>query len=402
MKVTITPGKAKGVALAPPSKSMAHRMLMGAGLADGISTVENIEFSEDIKATLGILEALGGTYHVEGRKVIMQGVGGKKLQATQTLDSNESGSTLRFFIPLVLTGGEAYEFVGAKRLFERPLGIYEDICKEQHILFEKQENGLKVAGQLKPAHYKVPGNISSQFITGLLYALPLLDGDSVLEMLPPIESKAYIDMTLEALETFGVKIRQEGNTFHIAGNQTYQARCVAVEGDYSNAAFLDAFNLIGGDVNVEGLREGSLQGDRIYRKYYELLQGNNPAMDIAECPDLGPILMGMAASLHGAHFTGTRRLAIKESDRGAVMAEELAKFGIEVDVMENEIIVHPGMLQKPRETLSSHNDHRIAMTMATLCTITGGSIDGAESVRKSFPNYYEVIEALGIQVTRED
>lgn len=402
MRVTIQPGKAKGEILAPPSKSMAHRMLMGAALADGVSRVDNIELSEDIKATLGILKALGGEYEIERHTVTMKGVGGRKLIADALLDSKESGSTLRFFIPLVLTGGQTYEFVGAKRLFERPLEIYEDICREQGILFEKNETGLKVAGQLQPRHFQVKGNISSQFITGLLYALPLLDGDSVLEMLPPIESKAYIDMTLEALETFGVKIRQEGNTFHIDGNQTYQAKNVTVEGDYSNAAFLDAFNLIGGDVKVEGLREDSLQGDKIYRKYYELLQGNNPVMDIAECPDLGPILMGMAASLHGAHFTGTRRLAIKESDRGAVMAEELAKFGIEVDVMENEIIVHPGTLQKPREILSSHNDHRIAMTMATLCTITGGTIDGAQAVRKSFPNYYEVIENLGIQVTRED
>lgn len=401
MRVTITPGKAQGEILAPPSKSMAHRMLMGAGLADGTSVVDNIDLSEDIKATLGILEALGGQYTIKNCKVIMKGVGGAKLQTQQVLDSKESGSTLRFFIPLVLTGGEVCEFAGAKRLFERPLGIYEDICREQGILFDKGETGLKVDGQLKAAHYKVPGNISSQFITGLLFALPLLEEDSVLEVLPPIESKAYIDMTLEALETFGIEIRQEENTFYIAGNQTYQAKNVTVEGDYSNAAFLDAFNLIGGNVNVKGLRDDSLQGDQIYKKYYEVLKQENPVMDIAECPDLGPILIGMAAAGHGAKFTGTKRLQIKESDRGAVMAEELVKFGIKVDVMENEIIVYPGTLQKPEEILNSHNDHRIAMTMATLCTITGGTIDGAESVRKSFPNYYEVIETLGIQVMRE-
>lgn len=401
MKVTITPGKATGTILAPPSKSMAHRMLMGAGLADGISVVENIDLSEDIKATLGILQALGGEYEIQDRTVTMKGVGGKKLQTNQKLDSKESGSTLRFFIPLVLTGGGASEFTGAKRLFERPLGIYEDICKEQGILFEKGETGLKVAGQLKAAHYKVPGNISSQFITGLLYALPLLEEDSILEILPPIESKAYIDMTLEALATFGIEIRQEDNTFFIKGNQVYHAKNVTVEGDYSNAAFLDAFNLIGGTVTVNGLREDSLQGDQIYKEYYEVLKEEHPVMDIAECPDLGPILIGMAASLHGARFTGTKRLKIKESDRGAVMAEELVKFGIKVDVMDNEIVVHQGTLAKPQEILSSHNDHRIAMTMATLCTITGGTIDGAESVRKSFPNYYEVIESLGIQVTKE-
>jgi len=401
MKVTIAPSRANGTVLAPPSKSMVHRMLMGAGLAEGTSVVENIDLSEDIKATLGMLKALGGQYKIEGHKVIMQGVGGKKLQTNQKLNSNESGSTLRFFIPLLLSGGEKAEFTGAKRLFERPLGIYEEICKEQGILFEKSDTGLKVEGQLKASHFKVQGNISSQFITGLLFALPLLKEDSVLEVLPPVESRAYIDMTLEALQTFGIKVRQEGNTFYIAGNQSYQAKDVTVEGDYSNAAFLDAFNLIGGNVIVQGLREDTLQGDRIYKTYYEVLKEEHPVLDLAECPDLGPILMGMAATGNGARFTGTRRLRIKESDRGAVMAEELAKFGIQVDVMENEIVVHKGTLVRPNELLNSHNDHRIAMTMATLCTITGGTIDGAESVRKSFPNYYDVIEQLGINVTRE-
>ena len=401
MKVTIAPSRANGTVLAPPSKSMAHRMLMGAGLAEGTSVVENIDLSEDIKATLGMLKALGGQYKIEGHKVIMQGVGGKKLQTNQKLNSNESGSTLRFFIPLLLSGGEKAEFTGAKRLFERPLCIYEEICKEQGILFEKSDTGLKVEGQLKASHFKVQGKISSQFITGLLFALPLLKEDSVLEVLPPVESRAYIDMTLEALQTFGIKVRQEGNTFYIAGNQSYQSKDVTVEGDYSNAAFLDAFSLIGGNVIVQGLREDTLQGDRIYKTYYEVLKEEYPVMDLAECPDLGPILMGMAAAGNGARFTGTRRLRIKESDRGAVMAEELAKFGIQVDVMENEIVVHKGTLVRPNELLNSHNDHRIAMTMATLCTITGGTIDGAESVRKSFPNYYDVIEQLGINVTRE-
>ena len=286
-------------------------------------------------------------------------------------------------------------------MFERPLGIYEEICNEQGIQFNKYETGLTVEGQLQAGHFKVQGNISSQFITGLLFALPLLEEDSALEVLPPVESRAYIDMTLEALETFGIQVKEEGNIFYIAGKQTYQAKDVTVEGDYSNAAFLDAFNLIGGSVKVTGLREDTLQGDKVYQTYYEVLKEEEPVMDISECPDLGPILMGMAAASNGARFTGTRRLRIKESDRGAVMAEELAKFGIRVDVMENEIVVHKGTLTRPSESLDSHNDHRIAMTMATLCTITGGTIDGAESVRKSFPNYYNIIQQLGINVTRE-
>lgn len=402
MKVRITPGTANGIVMAPPSKSMAHRLLICAGLSEGTSIVDHIDLSEDIKATLGILKKLGATYVIENRQVIITGIGQKKMQADELLDSKESGSTLRFFIPIVLTSGQDYQFTGAKRLLERPLGVYEDLCKEQGIVFEKSEERLRVAGQLKAKHYQVPGNISSQFITGLLFALPLLSRDSVLEVLPPIESQPYIHMTLEALELFGIVVKREENTFYIPGNQKYQSTNVTVEGDYSNAAFLEAFSLLGGKVEVDGLREDSLQGDQVYRKYYQELQKERPVLDLAECPDLGPILMGMAAALYGARFTGTRRLKIKESDRGAVMAEELAKFGILVDVKENEIVVYPGELKTPTEPLSSHNDHRIAMTMATLCTVVGGTIEGAEAVRKSFPDYYDVIEHLGISVTREE
>lgn len=401
MKVSITPGKASGEIMAPPSKSMAHRLLICAGLAEGVSIIDNIELSEDIKATLGVLEQLGATYTIDNRRVQMRGIGSKTVLFKNPLDSKESGSTLRFFIPIVLAKGVEATFVGAQRLFERPLSVYEDICKEQGIFFDKKEEALCVAGKLLARHYKVPGDISSQFITGLLFSLPLLEKDSVLEILPPVESKPYIHMTMEALRTFGIKVKQEGNVFYISGKQSYQAKDVCVEGDYSNAAFLDALTLIGGSVKVTGLREDSLQGDKIYRTYYQELQKETPEINLAECPDLGPILIGLAGALHGAHFTGTKRLKIKESDRGIVMAEEMKKFGIQVEVGENEIKVFPGELQVPIENLNSHNDHRIAMTMATLCTITGGCIESAESVKKSFPSYFDEIETLGVQVTRE-
>ena len=402
MRAIVAPGKASGTIIAPPSKSMAHRMLMGAGLADGISRVQNIDLSEDIKATLGILEALGCKYLISDREVIMTGIGSKKIKTEQMLDCKESGSTLRFFIPLLLTGGKKAVFSGAKRLFERPLDIYEDICKEQGLFFEKGEQTLTVCGQLKSTHYKVPGGISSQFITGLLFALPLLKEDSVLEILPPVESRAYIDMTLEALSAYGIVIYRRQDTFYVKGNQTYRTYQGAVEGDYSNAAFLEALNVIGGDVEVTGLREDSFQGDKVYRNYFCQLEMGNPILDLSGCPDLGPILMGIAAAKYGATFTGTRRLKIKESDRGAVMAKELAKFGIEVQMEENSIVVESAELKAPTEVLCSHNDHRIAMTLATLCTITGGVIEECESVRKSFPNYFQVLESLGIQVQLEE
>lgn len=398
MKVKIFPGHASGNVVAPPSKSMAHRLLMGAGLADGVSHISHIDLSEDIKATLGILKALGCRYTYDEQTVTIEGIGNMPLFSDQALDCNESGSTLRFFIPLLLTGGKKCKFIGAKRLMERPLDVYEAICKEQGILFEQEGQSLVLEGKLQAAHFKVPGGISSQFITGLLYALPLLQEDSVLEILPPIESKAYIDMTLEALEHYGISIRKEENCYYVKGGQQYLARDGYVEGDYSNAAFLDALTVVGGTVEVAGLREDSLQGDKVYQTYFEQLEKGYATLDISECPDLGPILMGVAAAKHGAKLTGTKRLKIKESDRGTVMAQELEKFGIQTEVYENEIIIYPGELQVPTEELESYNDHRIAMTLATLCSITGGIICRAEAVRKSFPNYYKIIETLGIRL----
>lgn len=402
MKIKIHPQKAQGVIAAPPSKSMAHRMLMGAGLSDGTCVIRNIELSEDVKSTLEILGALGASYEVEAGSVRITGIGTEKIQSGQELNCRESGSTLRFFIPLLLTGGGESRFVGAKRLFERPLGIYEEICRRQGILFEKEETSLYLKGQLAAGTYEVPGDISSQFITGLLFALPLLEGDSYLRILPPVESRAYIALTLETLEYFGIQVKREGNVYYIPGGQKYHARDAYVEGDYSNAAFLDAFGILGGDVTVKGLSEISAQGDRVYREYFRKLQEGYSQLDLAECPDLGPIVMGVAAALHGARFTGTRRLRIKESDRAVVMAEELAKFGIEVLVGENEVEVKPGILRKPVVPTESHNDHRIAMTMTVLLTLTGGELVGAEAVRKSYPGFFKEIEKLGIVVQEEE
>ena len=402
MRAIVAAGKAFGRVVAPPSKSMAHRMLIGAGLATGVSRIRNIDLSEDIQATLGVLEALGCSYEIDNREVVITGIGSKKIKTDKALDCKESGSTLRFFIPLLLAGGEKAVFTGAKRLLERPLDIYKDICEEQEIIFEKSEQSLTVCGQLKPAHFRIPGWISSQFITGLLFALPLLERDSIVEILPPVESKAYIAMTLEALSLYGIEIYRRQDTIYVKANQTYRAYQGEVEGDYSNAAFLEALNVIGGNVEVSGLREYSYQGDQVYRNYFNQIKMGNPILDISDCPDLGPILMGLAAAKYGATFTGTRRLKIKESDRGTVMAKELAKFGIQVQVEENMIVVNCGELKAPTEKLESHNDHRIAMSLATLCTLTGGCIEECESVRKSFPGYYDVLGELGISVQIEE
>lgn len=390
--------RAEGEINAPPSKSMSHRLLIAAGLAEGTSTIRNIALSEDVMATIDALSAFGAKCTVAGDVVTVIGADITKATVKETVNCRESGSTLRFFIPLGLILSSPVNFTGYGRLLKRPMTIYEDICREQGLFYEHDEDKITVKGGLKSGLYKVRGDISSQFITGLLFALPLLEGESIIEILPPVESRPYIDMTLKALSDFGIKYSENGNTVTIPGGQHYKSGDITVEGDYSNAAFLEALNLIGGNVKVGGLDENSIQGDKAYIEFYKLLEkGEGCVLDISQCPDLGPVLMGMAAVKGGAKLTGTRRLRIKESDRGEAMREELRKFGICSKVLENDIIVFGGQLQTPTETLSSHNDHRIAMTLALLLSITGGTLNDPLCVNKSYPAFWEDIKKLGIE-----
>ena len=401
MKVNFIPSRLSGTIAAPPSKSMAHRMLICGGLSpEKISTIRGISDSEDVKATLRCLEALGASYKKNGTTVMIKGTDIRKSMPKAELCCNESGSTLRFFLPLCLLSGNLASLSGTKKLFSRPLSIYETICKEQNLIYHQTEDRVSVRGKISSGEYKIPGNISSQFITGLLFALPLCEEDSVLRIIPPIESRSYLDLTIEALATFGVDIIwQDDKTLFIKGNQVYRTADVAVEGDYSNAAFFAALSSFGHDVRITGLSEESHQGDKAYVKFFELLSKGTPTIHIGDCPDLGPILMAVAAAKHGAVFTGTKRLKIKESDRGAVMAQELAKFGVSVTVREDSIVVYPIQFHTPSETLLGHNDHRIVMALSTLLSLTGGAIEGAEAVKKSLPEYFDLMKSIGADFT---
>lgn len=402
MNVTIKPGRAVGTVAAPPSKSMAHRLLICAGLSNGVSHISGIDLNEDIAATIDCLTALGATCTVKGDTVTVRGTDPCIAAPKETLCCRESGSTLRFFLPLALLSENTIAFTGTEKLLSRPLGVYETLCADRHLEFHQTAKEVCVKGALKAGEFTVPGNISSQFITGLLLALPLTAGDSILRITPPIESLSYISLTLQALAAFGIRAAwQDENTLFIPGNQQYTARDMAVEGDYSGAAFLEAFNVIGGEVKVTGLSPDSLQGDRVYFEYFKSLKNGKPTIDITDCPDLGPILFAVAAAKNGGVFTGTKRLKIKESDRAAAMAEELAKFGTTVTVEENTVTVEKTALHAPRTTLSGHNDHRIVMSLAVLCTLTGGEIAEAQAVRKSFPDFFEKINQLGIEVIRD-
>lgn len=397
MKVKISPSRARGQTAAPPSKSMAHRLLIAAGLSRGESRIGNIAYSEDVLATISCLRALGARIWQEGDMVLVRGVDPTKT-GKAILPCRECGSTLRFFLPVALLSEEPKTLTGSEKLLSRPLGVYEALMQERGLPYQKDKTSVTVQGPLRPGLFEVAGNISSQFISGLLFALPLLAEDSEIRILPPVESRPYIDLTLSALKDFGIRTVFEDNRMLIPGGQAYQPRDMQVEGDYSNAAFLEALNLVGGEVAITGLRKDSLQGDRIYHQHFAALKKGFAAIDLGDCPDLGPVLMAAAAALHGAHFTGTRRLAMKESDRGEAMALELAKFGIQVQRTENTITIRPGNIQMPKESLDSHNDHRIAMALCVLCTKTGGLIDGAEAVKKSFPDFYKVLSSLGIEV----
>ena len=408
MVVTILPSKANGKIEAPPSKSMAHRLLICAGLAGGTSVIQSIDFSEDILATIDCLRALGieiscGDRCATVRNPLRAGddLPEKAKVIPTALDCRECGSTLRFMIPLCLMSGQTYMLRGSRTLFTRPLTVYENICEAQGLMFRKEGNQLTVSGRLSPGEYEIPGNISSQFVSGLLFTLPLLEGDSRIRLIPPVESRSYIGMTMQAQEEFGVCTEWEDDlTIRIRGGQKYRPQKTRVEGDYSNAAFFEALNLAGGNVTVEGLKADSLQGDRVYRQHLDKIREGYAEIDLSDCPDLGPVLIAAAALQHGAKFIGTRRLKIKESDRGLAMRQELDKMGVTVETEENEILVHTGVTS-PEEPLNGHNDHRIVMALAVMLTKTGGTIRGAEAVRKSLPDFWDRLAELGVEMRVE-
>lgn len=398
MIATIEKGTAYGRVEAPPSKSVSHRYLICGALSGG-SVIENVAFSEDIKATLNCLSALGAEYEIDGSTVKIGGISPDKAVKCAELFCNESGSTLRFLIPLCLLFGQKITLKGTERLMSRSLAVYKEMCLSQGIVFTENKESVTVCGKLTAGKYSVRGDVSSQFISGLMFALPLLGSDSIIDITGALESGSYLGMTVKALAEFGIRIsRTDEHTIFIKGNQTYKPRTLRVEGDYSNAAFFEAFNSVGGNVAVAGLKKDTCQGDAVYRKLFGKLVRGCPEIDISDCPDLAPVLMAVAAANNGVRLTGTHRLKIKESDRGAAMAEELAKFGCNTEVWENEITVHPRALKTPELPLSGHNDHRIVMALSLLCSITGGSIYGAEAVNKSFPDYFRKLSSLGIKV----
>ena len=399
MKVKILPSKTSGEVSAPPSKSFAHRYLIGSVLSCGKCVIKNIADSDDISATLSCIEQLGGSVTKDGNIVTINPTNEKQIE-NAVFDCKESGSTLRFFIPVVLaTGAKNCTFSGSERLLARGIKEYEKLFENSGVEIKSDEKSIEVNGTLSAGNYEISGEVSSQYTTGMLFALSVLDGKSTLKITGNAESRAYVDMTIKVLKDFGADIAEpEKNFFEINGKGRLSPGEFTVEGDWSNAAFLIALSRLAGTISVSGLNENSVQGDKICIEAFETLDGENAEIDLKDCPDLAPILFSYAAYKNGGKFINTRRLRVKESDRANVMAEELKKFGANVKVYENSVEIEKTQLKPPIVPLCGHNDHRIVMALSVLAAVFGAEIDGAEAVNKSYPDFFRDIKKAGVNV----
>lgn len=396
--VKISPSELRGTVTAPPSKSISHRALICAALAEGESVITNLAFSEDILATVDALTSLGARFEKpDGATLVVRGFGGKP-RALGSLDCRESGSTLRFLIPICLLCTDGFTLTGSPKLLSRPLGVYEELFP-RYCGVEGGALTLSAGEPIRGGEYRVAANISSQFITGLLFALPLCEGESRIVLEGNFESASYVALTLQALEKFGVRARLDGNVICVPGTQSYRPSNVKIEGDASNAAFFAAFE----NVKVDCLEPDSLQGDMAFISHFNAIGSHSCVpIDLSDCPDLAPVLFTYAALCGGATFTHTDRLRFKESDRISAMAEELGKFGAVLEVADGvcggTVRVLPSRLHAPKEDLNSHNDHRIAMSLSLLCTRFGGVIEDAHAVAKSMPSFWDELSRLGAEI----
>ena len=420
MLVTISPpARIGGTVSAPPSKSMAHRAVLCSALAKGTSHIENLEFSKDISATLAAAGQLCARVESGPADVLVEGLGHFR-PVFGPVDCCESGSTLRFLIPLASLTGQSITFVGRGRLMERPQSVYETLYREQNLHFEQANGQLTVAGSLRSGEYTLAGNVSSQFISGLLFTLPLLAGDSTLHLIPPVESCSYIEMTRAAQAAFGVTSHWlDDTTLCIPGGQQYHPRDYIVEGDYSQAAFLAVLGAVKGGITLTGLAAETLQGDaaildilrRCGAKFtrteaglvFEQAPLHGVDIDLADCPDLGPVLMVLGLLCEGTTvIRNAERLRIKESDRIAAMEAELRACGGVLSSEGGTITVQgcKPRLHAPEAPLSGHNDHRVVMSLTVLALAADIplAINEAEAVQKSWPHFFDALKPLGVEV----
>lgn len=428
MKVKIKPSILSGEIVIPPSKSYSHRAIISAALANSEkkSKINNLKFSVDIATTTEIMENLGAKITKKESNLEIIGNDGKIVPKNNYIQCNESGSTIRFLIPIALTSENELIFDGKGKLIDRTLALYYKIFDEQEIKYETNEGKLplKVNGKLKAGNYEIDGNVSSQFITGLLYALPLLDGDSTIVINKNLESKGYVDLTLEILKLSGIKIKNNDyKSFEIKGNQEYKPFNYTVEGDYSQVAFWIVAGIISANKDNEikclHLNKYSLQGDKaiieivqkmgakleIFDDYVIVKPSKTKGtiIDVSQCPDIAPILTVLGALSEGeTKIINAERLRIKESDRIISIKTELNKLGAKVEEVGDSLVIQGVDTFEGGVEVSAWNDHRIAMSLAIASIRCKNEIviDEAESVKKSYPHFWDDFEKMGGQIEK--
>ncbi len=405
MTLKIEPCRLRGAVTPPPSKSAAHRAIICASLCaqgQAPSRIENISLSEDISATIDALGALGADIAVSGSSAaIKRGAALEHAEAASArrLFCRESGSTLRFMIPAALLSGGG-SFFGEGRLMQRPLTPYFEVFGQKGIACIQDDEKLVLEGMLTPGAFSLRGDVSSQFVSGLLMVLPLLGEDSVVEMTSPLQSKPYVAMTLSEMEAFGVRIRNESfKWFYIPGGQRYIPADRVIEADYSQAAFFIAANALGSDIAISGLNVGTLQGDRMIETIIRRMEEpGSIEIDASDIPDLVPITALLASLRHGREtvICGAARLRIKESDRLKSTCAVLSELGATIEEMPEGLRIN-GRKSLEGGTVHAYNDHRIAMMAAIASTVCSAPVElfGAECVAKSYPDFWEVFSSLG-------
>lgn len=403
MHITVEPAVLKGNVHIPSSKSMTHRALICAALADGTSVIDGVDFSRDIMATIDALRALGAIIRIKENTVTVRGIAVPCLNAT--INCYESGSTLRFMIPIAAALGSETIFLGEGRLPERPITAYIRELSKKGIKFSYEGTmPFQISGQLESGIYNLEGNVSSQYITGLLFSLPLLKGNSKIILTSKLQSKPYVDLTISCLKKFGIEIEEIENGYIIRGSQEYKPFSMTVEGDYSQAAFFYAANALGCSVNIENLSPDSVQGDKkiveITDKWIENKKNGRPLsfkIDASDIPDLVPILAVLGTfGTESSVIYGAKRLRIKESDRLSAISDMINRLGGNVTVTEDGLIIDP-VQQLHGGTVDSFGDHRIVMCAAVAAVRSSGNIKilNADSVEKSYPKFFDDYKNAG-------
>lgn len=402
----------------PPSKSIAHRAIICASLANGISKLENVELSEDILATINAMKLINANLVLKDQSLLIDGCKNHLKNTTHEINCKESGSTLRFCIPLFALLNHNSIFIGEESLFKRPLFIYQELFQSLGLMFVLHKNYLSIHGPLKGGNYKVKGNISSQFISGLLFSLPLCEENSILEITGDIESYSYILLTIHILKLFQINIELiDKNKFFIQGKQQYYSRDLTIEGDFSQLAYLSLLAILSQPITFRNINFNSFQGDKVYLHFLKQLNIKVEAkenqltiypstikgceLNMSDCPDLALALCGIGMFSHEEIIlTNCQRLKYKESNRIESILTEFKKWGVNISYHEGSL--HISKIKEKytyHKTLSSHHDHRVFMTLfiCAICGLKPVIIEDAECVYKSFPSFYEKMKQIGVQ-----